>query len=71
MLRRDVLRAGATAGVVAGAGCLGGDNGPVFWEGFEDGLGGLVFGLVATTVTAAASEQRLADPTEVSRSGGA
>ncbi|MBX0323387.1 hypothetical protein EGH21_10135 [Halomicroarcula sp. F13] len=39
MLRRDLLRAGATAGVVAGAGCLGGDDGPAFREGFEDGLG--------------------------------
>ena len=39
MLRRELLRAGATAGVGTLAGCLGGSESPAFEEGFEDGLG--------------------------------
>lgn len=39
MLRRNLLRSGAAAGIGALAGCLGGYEAPAFEEGFEDGLG--------------------------------
>lgn len=39
MLRRDVLRAGGTAGALAVAGCLGSSDEPAFREGFESGIG--------------------------------
>ena len=37
--RRELLRAGVTAGALAVAGCLGGTPGPTFEESFEQGLG--------------------------------
>ena len=40
MRRRELLRASATAGALAAAGCLGGASDQAFEEGFEDGLGG-------------------------------
>ncbi|MGB9955693.1 hypothetical protein ACOZ4B_04800 [Haloferax prahovense] len=39
MFRRELLRAGTAAGVIAVTGCLGGGDEPAFYEGFEDGLG--------------------------------
>ncbi|SFG62844.1 hypothetical protein SAMN04488063_2639 [Halopelagius inordinatus] len=39
MLRREVLRGGATMGAVAVAGCAGDSDSPAFREGFEEGIG--------------------------------
>ncbi len=39
MLRRDAIRSGAAVALAGVAGCVGGDDGPAFTEGFEDGIG--------------------------------
>lgn len=39
MLRREIIRGGLSAGLLAVSGCIGGSDTPAFQEGFEDGLG--------------------------------